>query len=148
MIATAPGDDVDHPAHRVGAINGRSWSTDKFDPLNVIQVQGGEIIGPATGVGGVIGFHPVQQHQSEIGLGAAREQRHHTAAPARLLDMDAGQIAQQIHHTARIARLNGLSVDHRDIAAGLLAAQPCGGHDDIFGCGVGDARQTQQGRAA
>ncbi len=147
-IAAAPADDVDHPAHRIGAIDRRSRSTHEFDAFDVVQVQGGEIIGTTAGVGGIVGLDPIQQHQGEIGLGAAGEQRHHAAAPAGLLHKCAGKVAQQIHHTAGIAGLDSLRVDDGNIAAGLFAGKPGGGDDDVFRCGLGDVRQVKKNRPA
>ena len=69
------------------------------DALNVLGTQGREVKGPTTTIGGIVHFHPIDQHHSKIGISATEIDGAHPPSPPGLIDVEAWHLAQEVRDT-------------------------------------------------
>src|SRR5690606_21571450 len=78
-IAAAAGEDLDHPADRLGAVQARARAADDLDALDLRQRQ---VLDRRHAGGGGIDLDPVHQHQPAVRLRAARGPAAEPSRPA------------------------------------------------------------------
>ncbi len=160
-----PGDDVDHPGHRVGAVHGRGAVLEHFDALHRHQRQCVEVDeGVAQPIGGkaVIGqAASVEQHQGVLLRQPAQADARRARRPAVVGGFVGGVArvgrdrAQRVGHGDLAGLLQLLAVDHlhrvRAFAVGALdigAGDADGGQGLArVGCrvvGMGKGNQRRQ----
>ncbi len=125
----AAGDDVDHPADRVRAVERGARSLHDLDALDhrwrdVLQRR------HADGAG--VDAHAVHQHQHVVRLGAAQEQRGLLAGPAEADRLDARAEAQRVGDIGAGQARKLLGRDHFDRGEHLggRRGRARGGHDE------------------
>ena len=89
------GDDVDHPADGLAAVEDGLRAAQHLDAGHVAHQQVGEVVA-ATGGGGVVQLDAVDQHHGLVGLGAADAQRGGLPRPAVAGVADARRADQQV----------------------------------------------------
>ncbi len=111
--ALAPlGDDVDDPAHGIGAVKRRVWPLDHLDALD--DIHGNGVDGDEAG-DGVVDGHAVQEHQVLAGAAHAPdvgEDRNLMADAVRPLDLYPRQIVQGVVPGGQGEPLQVLGLDH------------------------------------
>ncbi len=106
----APRDDVDHAAHRIGAVEAAHGPANDLDALDVVGGEVGEI---ELAVGGVVGLDAVDQDQRVVALGTADAHLRDIAETAAAAHRDAGQAAQRLGRVADLPRAQLLAGDDR-----------------------------------
>ncbi len=145
------GDDVDDPAHGVGAVDRALRPAQDLDPLDVVERDRGEIELVAGGRG-VVDAHAVDQHQRVPGLAAAQVHFRRAAGAAQFDHRDAGHRAQQIGNRGRRGLLDLVAGDDGNGAArlGRRDRHVIRRDDDRrhLGQGRGGGQTKQEGRDA
>ena len=100
------GDDVDHAADRVAAVDRRARSLDDLDVVDEVRV---DVLDGGVALRARIDAHAVDQHDGLVGVRAADEQRGLGAAAAH--HVDAGVEAQQVADVAARRALDRVAVD-------------------------------------
>ena len=93
----AAGENLDHPANGVAAVDHRARAAQHFDAFDLLDI---EVLQVAVAGGGVADALAVHQHQALRRFGAADIDRWQTAAPAGLGDLHARYAAQQVGDAA------------------------------------------------
>ena len=143
------GDDVDHAADGIGAIECALRTAQHFDLGDVAGKEFGNIR-RAAGRGGIGDIDAVQQHLDVVGIGAAHEQRGLTARAAGLHDVEARHGAQHVWKRTILARFDLGGGDDGDAAGDLLhrGGDTGGDHHHVFviqALGAGRAGQGDDG---
>ncbi len=144
LAVAAPGEDLDHPADGLRAVQAGTRPADHLDALDQLHRQ---VLERGEASAGRADLDAVDQHQHMVGLGAAQEQRGVLAETAVVRQRHAGYLAQQLRHAARLAALDILAVDdaHRRQALGSGLGGTGGGHHLV---GKADRFGQAQGRRA
>ena len=146
-VPAAPGQHVDHTAHRVAAVKGGLRPAQDFDPVDIV----GEKVAQkrlAIGAAGVVDANAVDQHQGLARRCAAHADGGVLAHPAIAHRGQARHLAQRIVDEADLLALQGIRRDDGNGFAGqgrgLGAAG--GGHHHGFeiGSGCGGCRPRQK----
>ena len=126
----AAGEDLDHAADGIGAVQARMRAAHDLDPLDQLHRQ---ILQRRQAGGGRADPHPVHQHQQLVGSGAAQEQRGLLAQAAHVGQVDAGAAGQQLLQRGGLAALDLGAAD--DLGRGQAVTQRnlgTGGGDQHF----------------
>ncbi|MNP41924.1 hypothetical protein D3C76_1356550 [compost metagenome] len=116
--AGAAGEDLNHPANRIAAVDRRARPAQYFDPLDLIDVEKLQAAVTGRGVGDAYAVH---QHQALGRLGAANEDAGQAATPAGARDLNAGYPGQQVSDAGRLQAVDVSTGEHRVGGAGLGA---------------------------
>src|SRR3569623_7764 len=125
--AAAAGDDVDHAADGLGAVQAGAWAFDDFDVINHL---GRNVLQRGAADGAGIDLDAIDHHQGVIAVGAPDEHRRGLAGAAVAADVDAGVEAQQIGDVDCGAAFDGGAVDDDHRRQRLIG--------DLRGAGGGD----------
>src|SRR5690606_31835452 len=104
----AAGEDLDHAADRLRAVQARTRAAHGLDAVDLVDRQVLERGQPGADRAHA---HAVDEHQHLVGLGAAHEHVAQLARPALVADVDAGAAAQQVGQAARLAAHDLVVVD-------------------------------------
>lgn len=115
---TGFGDDVDHPAYGVGAVQAALRAAQHLDAFDVLGEQLPEVE-RSGGVTRVADVDAVHEHLGVIGVGAAYEYRGDPAGPAGLHHVQARDVLENIRKRALLPRLDVRGADERDAARDL-----------------------------
>ena len=135
--AIAAGEDLDHAADRVGAVQARTRAAHDLDAVDHVDRQ---VLERRQAGGRRADADAVDQHQHVVGFGAAHEQRGQLARRRPGWRRDAGAAAQQVGQRARLAAFDLLAVDHLHRRQRVIDGDggAVGGDDDLVE--VGGAR--------
>ncbi len=93
MLATTAGEDLDHPANRIAAINHRAGAAQHFHALDLLDI---DVLQVAVAGGRTADALAIHQHQALGRLGATDVDTRNAAAPAGLRDLHARHPTQQV----------------------------------------------------
>src|SRR3569623_638838 len=125
--AAAAGDDVDHAADCLVAVQAGALAFDDFDVINHL---GRNVLQRGAADGAGIDLDAIDHHQGVIAVGAPDEHRRGLAGAAVAADVDAGVEAQQIGDVDCGAAFDGGAVDDDHRRQRLIG--------DLRGAGGGD----------
>ncbi len=142
------GDDVDHAADGIGAVQARLRPTQHFDAGDVA----GQILADIRGIRGrgrIGDVDAVDDHLGVIGIGAAHEQRGLATQAAALFHEQAGHGFQGVGQTAFLAGIDIGGGHHRDAGTDLVRRRGQAGgadYDAFVGSGADVEIGLREGR--
>ena len=99
------GDDVDHPADRLAAVERGLRAAQHFDAGDVAADQVGEVVAGAR-IGRVVDLHPIDQSNGLVGVRAADEHRGGFTRTAIATDAEPGRAIQDIGDAGFLVQLD------------------------------------------
>ena len=122
------GNNIDHSSHRVTAPKSTLCTAHHLDPLD----PGSGHVGPVkfVGLGTVIHFNAIHQHQHMVTFGAAHSQLGGGTDWTAPVDGDTGHIAQQVTDHGSAAGFDIPCGNNMNGVAGLLQLNRCQGRGD------------------
>src|SRR5690606_35087615 len=152
-IERLPGDDVDHPAHRVGTVQGRHRPADHLDALDrvqrrdVVELVAAEVVRVDVAV--VVLAAAVDEDQGVVRAHAAQRDGALAGLVAGFADVHALQVAHRVEQGDVRALREVLAGDHADAGRcvdDLLLDAGRGDHHGVEIDRIGGGRRRGQGR--
>ena len=112
------GDDVDHTADRLRAIERALRAAQHFDALDIVGREIGKVIG-IRGVRWVVQRHAIHHHQRVVGVRATHKNTRVLPHTAALHQIKPRHIAQQLHHCLLVLAANIFLANHSHRAGNL-----------------------------
>ena len=119
LIGAAAGEDLNHPANGIAAIDHRARAAQHFYALDLVH---GQVLQVAVGRGGIGHALAIDQHQALRRLGAADVNPRQAATPAAARHLHARHPAQQVGQAGGLQTVDIIAGEY---AAGAAAVRAC-----------------------
>jgi len=118
MVGATAGENLNHPANRIAAVDHRARATQDFNALDLINI---EVLQVAVGRGGIGHALAVDQYQALRRLGAANVNPRQATAPAAAGHLHARDPAQEVGQAGGLQAVDVFTGEHAVGAAAVRA---------------------------
>ncbi|MNN10236.1 hypothetical protein D3C81_1231540 [compost metagenome] len=118
LFTAAAGEDLDHPANRIAAVNHRAGAAQHFHALDLFDI---DVLQVAVAGGRTADALAIHQHQALGRLGAADVDPRNAAAPAGLRDLHTRYPTQQVSDAIGLQAIDVVAGEHGVGGAAVIA---------------------------